>query len=233
MKCIILWVLIHAFRFPEKTQFCLEQEEGDEMKGMIATAGAALCLVAGAASAAPAINKDYVRELAAPGKNVLVIEYYNGKGEVAERKGYASTNGYRALSGSDIQIDDKTTARLYGIQACDGPLVNRAEDFAGTCADYAKEQLQVLLKTPKVLFCRAFITELNAPIQNVTCWGYYVVPNALDSVNMLEEQLVSIGAVKVARKKDGTPERPDLLEAERIGKNGSYGMWADPRINTP
>jgi len=211
----------------------LEQEEGDEMKGMIATAGTALCLLAGAASAAPAINKDYVRQLAAPGKTVLVIEYYNGKGEVAGRKGFSSANGYRALSGTDIQVDEKVTVHLYGIQPCDGSLVNRAEGYSGTCAEFAKEQLQIMVQSPKVLFCRAFITEIDAPKQNVTCWGYYYYPNAMDSVDMLEEQLVSLGAVKIARKKDGTPERPDLLEAERIGKNGSYGMWADPRINTP
>ncbi|NWJ25389.1 hypothetical protein [Rhizobium sp. RM] len=203
------------------------------MKGLITAAGTALCLLAGAASAAPVIDKDYVRSLAAPGKTVLVIEYYNGKGEVAERKGFSSANGYRALSGMDIQVSDKITVHLYGVQPCDGSLVNRAEGFSGTCADFAKEQLQIMVQSPKVLFCRAFITEIDAPKQNVTCWGYYYYPNAMDSVDMLEEQLVSLGAVKIARKKDGSPERPDLLEAERIGKNGSYGMWADPRINTP
>ncbi len=203
------------------------------MKGLALVGGIALSLLGGAASAAPAINEDYVRSLAAPGKSVLAIEYYDGKGTVAERRGFASTSGFKALSGTDIRIDGKVTARLFGVEPCDGSLVNRSEDFAGTCADYAKEQLQVLVKSPKVVFCRAFITELDTPIQNVTCWGYYVVPGGLDSVNMLEEQLVSIGAVKVARKKDGSPERPDLLEAEKISKTGSYGMWADPRINTP
>jgi len=203
------------------------------MKRLITAAGTALCLLTGAASAAPLIDKDYVRSLAAPGKTVLVIEYYNGKGEVAGRKGFSSANGYRALSGMDIQVSDKITVHLYGVQPCDGSLVNRAEGFSGTCADFAKEQLQIMVQSPKVLFCRAFITEIDAPKQNVTCWGYYYYPNAMDSVDMLEEQLVSLGAVKIARKKDGSPERPDLLEAERIGKNGSYGMWADPRINTP
>lgn len=233
MECIILWFVIHAFRFPEKSQFCLAQEEGDEMKRMIASTGTALCLLASAVSAAPAINKDYVRELAAPGKSVLVIEYYDGKGQVAQSKGFSSANGYRALSGTDIQVDEKITVHLYGIQPCDGSLVNRAEGFSGTCADFAKQQLQIMVQSAKVLFCRAFITEIDAPKQNVTCWGYYYYPNAMDAVDMLEEQLVSLGAVQIARKKDGSPERPDLLEAEQIGKKGSYGMWADPRINKP
>lgn len=186
--------------------------------------------LAAAAHAAPAIDENYIKSLAAPGKIALVIEYYDGKGDVAERRGFASATGYKALSGTDIQINDKLTAHLYGVKPCEGELVNRAEGFSGTCADYAKQQLQVMLQSPKVLFCRAFITEIDAPKQNVTCWGYYNYPNALDSVDMLEEQLVSNGALEIVRKSDGNPERADLVEAEKIGREGSFGMWADPRI---
>lgn len=183
------------------------------------------------AYATPPIDENYIKSLAAPGKTALVIEYYDGKGNVAERKGFASETGYKAISGTDIQVNDKIAVHLYGVKPCDGELVNRAEGFSGSCAAYAKEQLQVMLQSPKVLFCRAFITELNAPKQNVTCWGYYNYPNALDTVDMLEEQLVSTGAVEVTRKADGAPERPDLLNAEKIGREGSFGMWADPRVS--
>lgn len=200
------------------------------MTWKMALLSAAMAAVSNAATAAPAVNEDYVKSLAAPGKTALVIEYYDGKGEVAARKGYASASGYKALSGTDFRVDANTTMRLYGLEACKGDMVNRSEEFSGSCADYAKEQLGIALQSPKVLFCRAFITELNATVQNGTCYGYYNYPGAMDAVMMLEEQLVSIGGVRLSRKSDGSPERPDLSKAEEIGKKGSYGMWADPRV---
>ena len=47
---------------------------------------------------------------------------------------------------------------------------------------------------------------------------------------MFEEQLLSLGALRLAKKPDGTPVRPDLSKAEEIGQKGSFGMWADPRV---
>ena len=199
------------------------------MKSNLTGIAALTGLLASGAHAAPAVDQDYVRSLAAPGKTVLVIEYYDGNGKVADRKGFASTSGYKALSGTDIRVDDKTTLRLYGIESCKGDMVNRLDDFSGSCSDYSQKQLQITLQSPKVLFCRAFMTELNAPIQNATCYGYYNYPGAMDSVHMLEEQLVSTGGARLTRNADGTPQRPDLSKAEEIGKKG-YGMWADPRV---
>ncbi|MDM7852983.1 hypothetical protein KHQ08_18180 (plasmid) [Pseudochrobactrum algeriensis] len=187
------------------------------------------CILAGSASAAPQIDKTYIRSLAAPGKSVLVIEYYGADGKVAERKGYASEAGFSANDDLGIQVNSKTSVKLWGIEPCKGDFVNRKEDFAGSCNDYAKEQLQIMLKAPSVLYCRAFISEKNAASQNATCFGYYNYPNALDTVDMLEEQLLSIGAVRLNRKKNGEAERADLTDAEQIGKDGSYGFWADER----
>jgi hypothetical protein len=183
----------------------------------------------GAASAAGPIDKAYVRSLAAPGKTVLVIEYYDGQGKVAGRKGYASASGYKAISPTDFRVDEKLSLHLFGIEPCDGDVVNRRESFAGSCAEFAKRGLETLLKSPKVVFCRAFVTEQNATVQDATCYGYYHYPGSLDSVDMFEEQLVSLGTHRIAKKSDGSPQRSDLVEAERIGR-GDFGMWADPRI---
>ncbi|WP_320196536.1 hypothetical protein RMR10_026110 (plasmid) [Agrobacterium rosae] len=190
------------------------------------------CAMATQAFAVPAINKDYVKSLAAPGKTALVIEYYDGNGKVVDRKGYATASGFKAVSGTDFKIDDKTTVHLYGLQACKGDLVNRTEDYAGTCDDYALKQLQVMLQSPKVVFCRAFVSEQGAPMQNATCYGYYNYPGAMDSVDNFEEQLLSLGALRLAKKPDGSVERPDLQEAENLGKKGDFGMWADPRVKS-
>lgn len=74
------------------------------------------------------------------------------------------------------------------------------------------------------------MSEEGASLQNATCYGYYNFPGSLDSVDMFEEQLLSLGALRLAKKPDGTPIRPDLAEAQEIGQKGSFGMWADPRM---
>lgn len=187
------------------------------------------CMLATPAISAPQIDKDYIRSLASPGKTVLVIEYYDGGGKVVDRKGYASAAGYKAVSSTDFRVDEKTTLHLYGVEPCDGDMVNRTEGYSGSCSGFAQQELQVMLKSAKVLFCRAFVSEQNAPKQNVTCYGYYHYPGSLDSVDMLEDELVSLGALRVAKNPDGSLVRSDLDEAQGIGKQG-YGMWADPRV---
>jgi hypothetical protein len=181
------------------------------------------------AHAAGSVDETYIRSLAAPGKTVLVIEYYDGQGTVAERKGFASASGFRAISATDFRVDESLTVHLYGIEPCEGDMVNRREDFAGSCEDYARRGLETLLQSPRVIYCRAFVSETEAQAQDATCYGYYNYPGSLDTVDMFEEQLVSLGSHRVAKRPDGTAARTDLSEAEAIGRRG-YGMWADPRI---
>lgn len=194
---------------------------------------AAGCLIAISAClpvhAAGPVDEAYVRSLAAPGKTVLVMEYYDGQGEVSERKGYTSASGFKAISATDFRIDASVTVHLYGIEPCKGDMVNRKEDFAGSCEDYARQGLATLLQSPRVIYCRAFISEAGAQDQDSSCYGYYNYPGSLDTVDMFEEQLVSLGTHRMTRLPDGTPARPDLKEAEDIGRRG-FGMWADPRI---
>lgn len=194
---------------------------------------AAECILAVCASlpayAAEPIDEAYVRSLVAPGKTVLVMEYYDGQGEVAERKGFASASGFRAISATEFQVDANLTVHLYGIEPCKGDMVNRKENFAGSCEDYGRRGLETLLQSPRVIYCRAFISETGATTQDATCYGYYNYPGSLDTVDMFEEQLVSVGSHRIAKGSDGTPSRADLIQAEEIGRGG-YGMWADPRI---
>jgi hypothetical protein len=186
-------------------------------------------LFAASAFAAGAIDKDYIRSLAAPGKTVLVIEYYDGQGGVTERTGFSSATGFKATSPTDFRVDASVAIHLYGIEPCEGSMVNRQENFAGSCEEFARRGLETLLQSPKVIFCRAFVSEMNAAAQDATCYGYYHFPGSLDTVDMFEEQLVSLGTHRIAKKPDGSPARPDLADAEKIGKGG-FGMWADPRI---
>ncbi len=181
------------------------------------------------AQAAGSVNSDYIRSLAAPGKTVLVIEYYGSDKTVASRKGFVSSEGFKPISPTDFRVDEKVSLHLYGLEPCRGEMVNQRDGFAGSCDDYAKEQLSVKLRAAKVIFCRAFLTEEKAATQDATCFGYYAYPGTLDTVDNLEEQLVSIGALRLARRSDGSPLRADLVDDEKIGRGG-FGMWADPRV---
>ena len=181
------------------------------------------------AYAAEPVDEAYVRSLAAPGKTVLVMEYYDGQGKVSERKGYASPSGFKAVSPTDFRVDTSLTVHLYGIEPCKGDMVNRKEDFAGSCEDYARQGLATLLQSPRVIYCRAFVSETGAQAQDATCYGYYNYPGSMDTVDMFEEQLVSLGSHRITKRPDGTLARADLKEAEDIGRGG-YGMWADPRV---
>jgi hypothetical protein len=175
------------------------------------------------------VDEAYVRSLAAPGKTVLIVEYYDGQGKVSERKGYASASGFKAVSATDFRVDANLTVHLYGIEPCKGDIVNRKEGFAGSCDVYARQGLATLLQSPRVIYCRAFVSETGAQVQDATCYGYYNYPGSMDSVDMFEEQLVSLGSHRIAKQPDGTLSRADLKEAEDIGRRG-YGMWADPRV---
>lgn len=181
------------------------------------------------AHAAGPVDEAYVRSLAAPGKTVLVMEYYDGQGKVSERKGYASASGFKAVSATDFRVDADLTVHLYGIEPCNGDMVNRKEGFAGSCDDYARQGLATLLQSPRVIYCRAFVSETGAQAQDATCYGYYNYPGSLDSIDMFEEELVSLGTHRIAKRPDGTARRTDLKEAKDIGRRG-YGMWADPRV---
>ncbi|WP_226951453.1 hypothetical protein [Rhizobium terrae] len=183
--------------------------------------------------AAEALDKNYVRSLAAPGRTVLVIEYYDGKQNVVRRQGYAASGPFKALSGTDFRVHETMAIHLYGVAPCDGEMVNQRDGFVGRCEDYARQQLEIMLKNPKVIFCRAFISEEKAKVQNATCYGYHYFPGSLDSVSMFEEQLVSLGALRLEKIGDGSPARPDLMRAEQIGRKGAFGMWADPRTKEP
>jgi hypothetical protein len=178
------------------------------------------------------IDEAYVRSLVVPGRSVLVIEYYDGQKSVVARRGYASVGGFQPVSPTDFKVGDKIRLHLFGLEPCGGEMVNRREGFAGSCDDFAKEQLAIKLKAARVLYCRAFVSEQGAAIQDATCFGYYHYPGTLDAIENVEKQLVSLGVLRLSKKADGAFLRPDLAAAEKIGRGG-FGMWADPRVKKP
>lgn len=190
---------------------------------------AAATTVTGTAQAIEPIDESYVSSLAAPGKIVLVMEYSDAAGEVVNRKGYASAEDFSAISGTSFRIDGNTTINLYGVEPCDGEMVNMNEGFSGSCADWALQGITEQLGSAKVAYCRSFVSEQNATNQDASCYIYVYYPGALNGVFNLEEQLVSTGFLRISKDAAGKPLRPDLADSESIGRKG-YGMWADSRI---
>lgn len=189
----------------------------------------ASALAISAALAAPPIDESYIRSLASPGKKVLVIEYYDGQGGVAERRGFASPEPFGVVSATELRANAGTVIHLYGVEPCEGEMVNRVEEFAGTCEDFAVQQLEIMMRAASVVFCRAFMSEAGTPRQNATCYTWSYFPPSLDAIDMIEEQLVSLGALRVATGADGRPLRTDLGEAEDISRATGLGMQSDPR----
>lgn len=189
----------------------------------------AFALAVPSAFAAPPIDENYIKSLASPGKRVLVIEYYDGQGGVAERKGFASAEPFTVVSPTELRANAETVVHLYGVEPCEGEMVNRAEDFSGTCEEFAVQQLEIMMRSASVLFCRAFMSELGAPKQNATCYAWSYFPPSLDAIDMIEEQLVSLGALRVAKGQDGRPLRTDLDDATGISRSTGLGMQSDPR----
>ncbi|MCM2294703.1 hypothetical protein NAC44_20455 [Allorhizobium sp. BGMRC 0089] len=176
------------------------------------------------------INKNYIKSLVSPGKFVIVIEYYNNNNNASKRVGYTSNSPFNADGPGKIAINKSADINLYGLHPCKGDLVNIKEGYSGSCDDYAVDQLKTILKSAPVIYCLAFVSEENSKTKDATCYAYTYFPGSMDSVDMIEEQLVSIGAMELDRNKDGRPIRPDLAKAENIGRKGKYGLWQDPRF---
>ena len=87
-------------------------------------------LFAAHALAGGAVDAAYVKSLAASGKTVLVVEYYDSDGNVVDRKGFASPSGFRSKSPVDIEVDATLDLHLYGLEPCRGEMVNQKEGVA-------------------------------------------------------------------------------------------------------
>jgi endonuclease YncB( thermonuclease family) len=177
------------------------------------------------AFSAEPIDPDYVRSLSIPGHTVFVMEYWQDDAQVVARDGLKSKTPFVAISPTVFEVERQRQIQLYGVEPCDGTVVDRREGFNGTCQDYARSQLDISLRHPRVVFCRAFIGERGKPVQQGTCFAHYFFAGSLNSVDMLESQLVSIGALRLSRTEAGKPVRPDLEDAERIARKNHFGLW--------
>jgi hypothetical protein len=177
-------------------------------------------------SAAEPIDKAYIRSLGAPGATIVVMEYRSHQAAQVERQGYRLKTPARASSATSFAVSESLEVSLWGVRPCEGTVSSAWEGFEGSCAEFAQLQLGRLLRNSRVIYCRAFASEKEKPTQNATCFTHHVVEGAMDAVDMIEEQLVSIGALRVERDSDGAALRPDLIAGEKLGKAGAFGLWS-------
>lgn len=175
------------------------------------------------------VDVNYIRSLANDDKTVLVVEYRDGNDKVVSRKGFANKAGFKPASPTEIAVNDNFRIKLFGVSPCAGDISVESDDFHGSCADYAKEQLAIQLKNPRVIYCIASVVDEQAAVQNGKCWGYWFFPGSLNSVSSIEAELLSVGAVKLAKKPDGSAIRPDLVNDEEIGRRGALGVWSETK----
>lgn len=151
------------------------------------------------AFAAEQIDKNYVRSLSIPDHFVFVMEYRKADQSVVDREGLQSEVPFSSVNSTGFSVGQTRHIQFYGVQPCNGAITVRREGFDGNCEDYARTQLEILLRHPRVVFCRAFEDERGKSRQQATCFAHHYFPGSLDSVDMLEEQLVSIGALRLSR----------------------------------
>lgn len=188
-----------------------------------------LCAAASLAFAADPVDKEYVRALAVPGHFVFVMEYWQGNEKVVARHGLKTEAPFTAVSATEFAINEDLHIALYGVEPCAGRFVSPGDRFDGSCDDYGRMQLQIFLRHPKVVYCRAFIEERLKAKQEAACYAHHHFPGALNSVDLLEDQLVSVGALRLSHRADGSALRPDLEEAEKIAKHNRFGLWSRPQ----
>lgn len=204
------------------------------MRILFATLGITAAMAASPALALDAPSLDYMRSLVRPDRTVLVMEYIDPRLNAAtERVGLASHERFRPANGTTIRISDDMAVRLGGVVSCPSDVPVQHEDYQGTCAGLAAEGLAIALRHASALLCRAFADEKGKRVQEATCYTYTKIGDALESVDMVEESLVSGGWAFAARGSDGVPERADLAEAERMAAANRLVLWSMDPVPLP
>lgn len=171
------------------------------------------------------VDAAYIKSLASPDKIVLVIDYRDATGKTIERQGFANSRGFSVTGATTFAIDENNHINLAAIKPCNGSITVPADDYRGSCAGYAQEQLAVQLKNPRVIYCVANFAEKNTSEKNATCWGYWFFPGTLDSVSSIENELLSVGAVELNEKSN----RADFVDAMAIAKKQHVGIFSESK----
>ncbi len=162
---------------------------------------------------------------------MAVIEYLDAAGTRAEgQRTFTADKPFRAGQGPTIPLSG-LTIRLHGIEACPTDRVIEVAVYEGPCSGALTEYLNGELKAAPIILCRAFATEQQKPVQDVTCWNRYRL-GPVDIVNHTESALLETGAARLMRNDKGAPIRPELEAAEAKARAKGSIIW-NPRAGVP
>lgn len=157
------------------------------------------------------------------GKNVLIMKYYTPSGTVAQTKTYPQNIYMKPIDvGKNIVAfagNGTPTVAIYGLQPCaiPGEFAYKGESF--TCASLWQDRLAGNLFGTRAVLCRAYIDQLNRPVQQATCirekdgFDRDHTPGGI----VIDDALVGLGVVEVGKGADGKALRPDLAAAVKSG----------------
>ncbi|MGL4239154.1 hypothetical protein [Tabrizicola sp.] len=176
-------------------------------------------------------DQSYLSRYQAGHAHVAVVEYLDAAGARVEgQRTFTADKPFRAGQGATIPLSG-LTLRLHGIEACPTDRVIEVAVYEGPCSGALTEYLNGELKAAPIILCRAFASEQQKPVQDVTCWNRYRL-GPVDIVNHTESALLETGAARLIRDDKGAPIRPELEPAEAKARAKGSIIW-NPRAGVP
>jgi hypothetical protein len=157
------------------------------------------------------------------GQNILVIKYYKPDGTIAQTKTYPQTRYMQPVSDKPGLIafsgEGTPTIALHGLQPCKkiGSFAFQGEHV--TCTSLWHDRLSSNLFGTKAILCRAYVDQMEKPLQQATCIreedgvGRDHKPAGI----VIDDALVGLGVVTLAKDASGEVLRPDLTRVATQG----------------
>lgn len=155
------------------------------------------------------------------GQTKLVMKYYNRDGTLASTRMFPQSAYMRAIAGQPGKLafagQGTPTVALYGLSPCRriGTFEFSGERF--TCATLWQEQLNDNLFATQAILCRAYVDQVDRPVQEATCLRADEGSGKLTGGIVIDDTLVGLGSAVLAPDASGKPLRPELAGAEKTG----------------
>ncbi|MBZ5762287.1 hypothetical protein LAV84_23815 [Rhizobium sp. VS19-DR104.2] len=157
------------------------------------------------------------------GQNILVIKYYRPDGAIADTITYPQTRYMQPVRDKPGSIafsgDGTPTIALHGLQPCTkgGPFAFQGEKV--TCTSLWQDRLSSNLFGTQAILCRAYVDQVDKPVQQATCIREEdgVGKNHKPAGIVIDDALVGLGVVTLAKDVSGKVLRPDLTSVATQG----------------
>jgi hypothetical protein len=155
------------------------------------------------------------------GQTALVMKYYNRDGTLASTRVFPQSAYLQATASQPGKVafmgQGTPTIALYGLSPCrrTGTFEFSGERF--TCDTLWREQLNDNLFATQAVLCRAYVDQVDRPVQEATCLRADEGSGKLTGGIVIDDTLVGLGSAVLTRDASGKPLRPELAGAEKTG----------------